>query len=188
MPLLHEIVVLFQIDSAFPYPYNEIRTCMVNLLERNMSMTDYSATGNYYTIGHIALFTGLTDRTIRKYISSGVLSGELINGVWHFTPEQVEEFVRHPAVRPSILAKHNAHVYDFLLDTKKADQRVCMILDLPGSDHKAVAEYFCDAIRERDLHDFRFSFDSVSGTPRVILRGRPDEVLDMVNCYYKNQS
>ena len=188
MPLLHEKVVLFQIDSGLPCLYNEIRTCLVNLSERNMSMTDFSATGNYYTIGHIVLFTGLTDRTIRKYISSGVLSGELINGVWHFTPEQVEEFVRHPAVRPSIQAKSNAIVYDFLLDTKKDSPQTCMILDLPGSDHKAVAEYFCGAIRERDLHYFRFSFDSVSGTPRVILRGRPDEVLDMVNCYYKNQS
>lgn len=151
-------------------------------------MTDFSATGNYYTIGHIVLFTGLTDRTIRKYISSGFLSGELINGVWHFTPEQVEAFVRHPAVRPSILAKHNALVYDFLLDTKKDGQQVCMILDLPGADHKAVAEHFCDTIRERDLHEFRFSFDSVSGAPRVILRGRPDEVLDMVNGYYQQQS
>lgn len=151
-------------------------------------MTDFSATGNYYTIGHIALFTGLTDRTIRKYISSGILEGELINGVWHFTPEQVDAFVRHPAVRPSILAKHNAHVYDFLAETKRNTQQTCMILDLPGHDHKDVAEYFCDAIRESDLHDFRFSFNSVSGTPRIILRGHTDEILALVNDYYSQHT
>lgn len=150
-------------------------------------MTDFSATGNYYTIGHLVLFTGLTDRTIRKYISSGILEGELINGVWHFTPEQVKEFIRHPSVRPSIQAKNNAIVYDFLIDMKKDSQQTCIVLDLPGADHKDIVEFFCDAIRGSDLHDFRFSFDSVSGTPRVILRGHVQEVLALVNRYYETQ-
>ena len=42
-----------------------------------------------YTIANIVQFTGLTDRTIRNYISSGILIGEKTNGVWQFTPEQV---------------------------------------------------------------------------------------------------
>ena len=75
--------------------------------------------GNYYLISHLVLSTGLTDRTIRNYIASGILQGEKINGLWHFTPEQVEHFLRHPAVRPSILAKNNGLVYDFLLYTRK---------------------------------------------------------------------
>ena len=76
-------------------------------------------TGNYYLINHLVLSTGLTDRTIRNYISNGILQGEKINGLWHFTPEQVEAFICHPAVRPSILAKQNSAIYDFLLDDKK---------------------------------------------------------------------
>ena len=75
-------------------------------------------TGAYYVINHLVMFTGLTDRTIRNYIATGILKGEKINGLWHFTPEQVDEFVRHPAVRPSILAKNNSLVYDFLLEDK----------------------------------------------------------------------
>ena len=84
-------------------------------------------TGNYFLINHLVMLTGLTDRTIRNYISSGILQGEKINGLWHFTPEQVECFIAHPAVRPSILAKHNAVVYDFLLDGKKDTCETCMI-------------------------------------------------------------
>ncbi len=38
----------------------------------------------YYTINHIALMTNLTSRTIRNYMKSGLLEGELMNGVWHF--------------------------------------------------------------------------------------------------------
>ena len=76
-------------------------------------------TGNYYLINHLVLITGLTDRTIRNYISTGILHGEKINGIWHFTPEEVDQFIAHPAVRPSILAKHHTFVYDFLLENKK---------------------------------------------------------------------
>ena len=81
---------------------------------------------NYYLISHLVLFTGLTDRTIRNHLSAGILQGEKINGLWHFTPEQVEAFVRHPAVRPGILAKNNALVYDFLLDHAKKEPEICI--------------------------------------------------------------
>lgn len=74
---------------------------------------------NLYLINHLVLITGLTDRTIRSYISSGILKGEKINGIWHFTAEEVEDFIKNPAVRPSITAKNNAIIYDFLLDNSK---------------------------------------------------------------------
>lgn len=43
-------------------------------------------TEKYYLINHLVMITGLTDRTIRSYIASGILQGEKINGLWHFTP------------------------------------------------------------------------------------------------------
>ena len=144
---------------------------------------DYEATGNCYTIGHVVQFTGLTDRTIRSYISMGILKGEKINGLWHFTPEQVEDFVRHPAVRPSIQAKNNAIVYDFLMDDRKREREICMIYDLPGDDAKKTAEFFSRDIPKAELHDFRFRFDSVGGVPRVILKGRVSEVMEMIARY-----
>lgn len=140
-------------------------------------------TGKYYVINHLVMFTGLSDRTIRNYIASGILQGEKINGLWHFTPEQVEEFVRHPAVRPSILAKNNGLVYDFLLDTKKTRQEMCVILDTPCADKKTVAECFCYSINSGGYHNIQFSFDGVMETSRVILKGDAAEVLRLVNEY-----
>ena len=32
-------------------------------------------TGNYYVLQHLVLITGLTDRTLRSYISAGLLQG-----------------------------------------------------------------------------------------------------------------
>ncbi len=143
------------------------------------------ATGNYYLISHLVLITGLTDRTIRKHIASGILQGEKINGLWHFTPEQVEHFICHPAVHPSILAKNNAAIYDFLLDDRKTACEACMILDLPGRNKKAAAEYFCYRINSQEYHNIRFSFDGVAKIPRIILKGDAAEVLRLVNEYEK---
>ena len=143
-------------------------------------------TGNYYLISHLVLATGLTDRTIRKYIASGILRGEKIDGLWHFTPEQVEEFIRHPAVRPSILAKKNALVYDFLLNDRKTEPEACLILDLPGADQKGAAEFFCCRISKGNFQNIRFSFDGAGRTPRVILKGNTREVLALANEFYGN--
>lgn len=147
-------------------------------------MTDTSATGNYYNINSMTLITGLTDRTIRNYLSSGILQGEKINGLWHFTPEQVEAFLCHPAVRPSILAKQNSIVYDFLLDGKKPAQQACIILDLPGVDHKEAAEFFCYTICNGDFQSIQFALDGVEENLRIILKGPVKEVLEIVNLYY----
>lgn len=150
-------------------------------------MNNDTSTGNYYTIGHIVQFTGLTDRTIRNYIASGILTGEKINGLWHFTPEQVGNFIQHPMVRPSILAKKNALVYDFLLDTKKKEPQICMILDLPDVDSKMAAEFFCYSINNGNFKNVQFSFDNLNGIPRVILKGNSKEALDLVNLYYSQK-
>jgi len=140
-------------------------------------------TGNYYVINHLKLITGLTDRTLRNYLAAGILQGEKINGLWHFAPEQVEEFLCHPAVRPSIVAKNHGIVYDFLLENKKETEEICIILDMPGKDRKAVSEFFCSRICQGDFRNIRFAFDGISSALRVILRGSTAEVLGLVNAY-----
>ncbi len=147
-------------------------------------MTDQEATGHYYTINHLSLITGLTDRTIRSYISMGILKGEKINGLWHFTPEEVEEFVIHPKVRPSIQAKNNGIVYDFLAETKSSEEECCIILNLPNANKKNTAEYFCYAINNGKFHNLRFSYDAVNNTPRVILKGNTKEIQALMQEYY----
>lgn len=143
-----------------------------------------NTSGNYYCINHISLFTGLTDRTIRSHLATGILQGEKINGVWHFTPEQVDAYIRHPAVKPSIQAKNNALVYDFMLETKRSAPEICTILDLPGNDRKDAAEFFCHAINNGEYRNIRFSFSTLNGIPRVILKGNAQEVLSLTNAYF----
>ena len=139
-----------------------------------------------YLISHITLITGLSDRTIRNYIASGILKGEKINGIWHFTPEEVDAFIKNPAVRPSIIAKNNSVVYDFMLNDSKKEDETCVILDLPKCDIKETAEFFCYGISNGDYKDINFSFDGNYKTPRIILRGKPSDVFGLIGDYYKS--
>ena len=143
---------------------------------------------NLYLISHLTLITGLTDRTIRNYIASGILKGEKINGIWHFTPEEVDSFIKNPAVRPSIVAKNNSIVYDFMLNDSKKEEETCVILDLPKADVKAVSEFFCYSINNGKYENINFSLDGYYKTPRVILRGKPSDVFGLIDKYYKSSA
>ena len=142
----------------------------------------HSDTGHYYTLGHLSQITGLTDRTLRTHLKNGVLEGEKINGVWHFTDDQLDAFLRHPTARPTIQAKNNAIVYDFMLDAKKSEPRVCIILDIPDLERESASRFFCEAISYGNYRDLRFSLDTVD-SPRIILSGPMEQILSLVNSY-----
>lgn len=139
--------------------------------------------GSLYTISQIAMFTGLTDRTIRNYIADGILEGEKINGVWLFTPEQLEAFIVKPSVRQSIVSKNKSIVYDFLLNEYKKEDEACIILDLPNADCETVVEQFALRINNGSYTNINFSFDGNAKTPRIILRGKMEDVLEITNGY-----
>lgn len=140
-----------------------------------------------YTVNDVKEFTGLSERTLRSYISIGILNGEKINNTWKFTAEEIGDFLSNPTVRPSILAKNNAIVYDFLLDDKKKNPETCVILDIPEGDRRKISKFFCNSINNGNYHNIKFSFDApLKGYPRVIIKGNTAEVLRLVNEYHNN--
>ena len=136
-------------------------------------------TGSLFTLAHVALMTGLTDRTIRSHIAAGFLQGEKINGLWHFTPEQVNAYIRHSAVRPGLISKERAAVLEFLDQEDHTVPAACIILDLPGEQPHQNMEFFCRAICDGHYEGIRFSFDAVGKTPRIILSGPANQVLEL---------
>lgn len=139
----------------------------------------------YYTLNEIAMFTGLTTRTLRNYVKMGILSGEKIDGIWQFTEEEVNEFCTNQSVKPSIEAKNNAIVYDFLIDKKKCDDEICSIIDLCIEEEaKDVSEYFCNEVNKLKMEDIKLSFEKNGKNVRVILKGSARTVLKIVDGYY----
>lgn len=139
-----------------------------------------------YTINDIATMTGLSTRTVREYMKLGFLSGEKENGVWRFTGEAVGALFANSAVAPSIKAKRNALVYDFMLDEKKKNDELCAVLDLmaEGKDAMDISGFFCSAINSGEFSGLAFSFEHSGKNARVIVKGPAEEVLGIMNAYY----
>lgn len=139
----------------------------------------------YFGINEVSAMTGLTTRTLRNYIKSGVLIGEKVEGIWRFTETDFEKFISNPNVKPSIRAKNNALVYDFLLDGKKKVNQICTIIDLYEKDGnpRELSQWFCDYINHNKKEDICFTFEKNGANVRIILKGREQFVIKMLNAY-----
>ncbi len=103
---------------------------------------------NTYTINQVASMTGLSTRTIRNYLKSGLVKGEKTDGVWLFSAEDFGDLITNPAIKPSIKAKSNSIVFDFVADDRKKSNKICSILDFYADDNESneISQFFCDTI------------------------------------------
>ena len=77
----------------------------------------------WYGVEDVVCMSGLSERTVRNYLSMGLLVGEKVDGTWRFTAGQFEAFLRQEMVSQSVRAKANSIVYDFLLVEKRRERR-----------------------------------------------------------------
>lgn len=140
----------------------------------------------FYTINDIATMTGLTTRTVRNYMKMGLLEGEKVEGVWQFSIEAVSAFMADKNVQPSIEAKKNGVVFDFLTDRYKKVNEICTILDLSVSEEEAmeISNFFCQETSGDTVSNLKFSFSYNNGIARVILKGTEDFVSEIMKKYY----
>lgn len=141
----------------------------------------------YYTINEISAMTGLTTRTIRNYLKSGLINGEKTNGIRMFSSEDFSDMLANPAIRPSIQAKNNAVVYDFLVDNKKKTNKICTVIDLCIDDTESseISDFFCKTINNlSEAGELSFKFEKNGRNTRIILSGTEETVIDILNKYY----
>lgn len=140
-----------------------------------------------YSLNDLTLITGMSSRTLRNYLKLGFLEGEKQNGVWQFTEEEVESFLGSEAVKPSLRARRNALVYDFLAEGRKAANSQCVILDLVGSEKETrrTADFFCGAVsRCPEGAGVSFNYCWEKGRARVMLSGGEALIRDIMREYY----
>ena len=142
-----------------------------------------------YTINHVALMSGLSSRTVRNYMKMGFIEGEMINGVWHFTAEEVGKLFANPNVAPAIRAKRNALIFDFLSDDYKQQDEMCIVMDNRATleDANAMSEFFCDAINKEWSGVIRFGFSFEGSRARIILTGPEDAVQQLLDRYHNER-
>ena len=141
-----------------------------------------------FTINELAMMTSLSTRTLRNYLATGFLNGDKVNGAWQFSPEQVQAFMENKAVRPAMLAKKNAIVFDFMGSKPDKQDKICTILDLTVQGAVDASVFFCQKISalEPEL-EFHFASNPLGKGIRLILSGSPKDVLGLLNQYYDRQ-
>ena len=140
-----------------------------------------------YDLNDVAMMTGFTTRTLRNYLSQGLLKGEKENGAWRFTAGDLDAFFSEPFVKEGLRIKRSGAVFDFLAERKKPAARTCVILDIPASLKKgnAISSFFCARMNEAE--DVSFTFDTDKGVCRVILSGEAAQVAKIMQAYFGAQ-
>ncbi|MCR4734195.1 MAG: helix-turn-helix domain-containing protein [Treponema sp.] len=140
---------------------------------------------NCYSINELAVISGFTTRSLRNFISMGHLNGEKVDGVWQFTPMDIENFLSNPNVAPGIKTKANTLVYDFISDSEKKSNQICSIMDYIMNDDEAeeLSQYFCNQMNKCSSGNFKF--EKHGKNVRVIIRGPEDFVIDTIKGWYK---
>ncbi len=131
-----------------------------------------------YSLKDLSTMTMLSDRTLRNYLDAGILQGRKENGAWVFTSEQIELFLQNDMVKSAIRTKKNAIVKDFIVNSKKKGNSVCLIWDLPDADPSQVGRFICDAAGKRD--DVLMSFENAGKKNRIILSGSETAVYEIM--------
>lgn len=131
-----------------------------------------------YSLKDLSTMTMLSDRTLRNYLDAGILQGRKENGAWVFTSEQIKLFLQNDMVKSAIRTKKNAIVKDFIVNSKKKGNSVCLIWDLPDADPSKVGRFICDAAGKRD--DVLMSFENAGKKNRIILSGSETAVYEIM--------
>ena len=136
-----------------------------------------------YNLNELAMITGFTTRTLRTYLSKGLLKGTKIDGVWQFSEAEIDQFLSEPFVKEGLRIKRNAVVFDFLADAGRKTGRACVILDLPVSlvENQKVSTFFCDQMCKAEDAVFCAGVDH--GAFRVILSGADAQVKKIMKAY-----
>ncbi len=140
-----------------------------------------------FTINEVAMMTGFTTRTLRNYISAGILEGEKIEGVWKFSVDDFTNFISNPNVISGIKSKRSAQALDFLADDKKKENYICTILDFYVDDEESaeISDFFCEQMNcSAPKSSTQFSLQRNGRNTRIILTGPEDIISEIMHNYY----
>ncbi len=140
-----------------------------------------------FSIRQLAMFTGLTTRTLRNYLAQGILQGEKQHGVWRFSDKQLEQFFKNAEIQQLLHTKKLALVYDFLALRRKTANELCIVLDqlLSPEEADAAAAFFCGEVnRLPEGSRVQFAYEREADCARFILTGPETAVRPLLAAWY----
>lgn len=141
-----------------------------------------------YSIKDIMLMYSLSERTVRRYLSDGVITGTKIGGVWRFTDVDVDSFSTQKRIKSKLKTEVNQILYDYINtpNPKKNKSHCFSMIDvrLQSKENKELQNIIFDVISKG--HDLQMKYYYDNGNYRYVFVGSLDfveEVTVSINAY-----
>ena len=130
-----------------------------------------------YTIFDLSRLTGISDRTLRKYIREGKLDGELKSGRWLFRYEQIRSFISDPCME-STFKLMRAFVYSRYVSENRFDKPLRFVyLDIPSCDETTLRELIESSAFPSPIHGVTHCFYVSNGIAHLTYYGQIEDLL-----------
>jgi hypothetical protein len=143
----------------------------------------------YYSIDDLATMTMLTTRTLRNYISQGLLKGEKVDGAWRFSTENIDSFFREESISQSIQSKKNGMVYEFMANDAKPMNMVCSLYDytnMKSDEADDIYKKMVTLVNSNNYGHIKFSYayNTKKKAVRIILIGDTLNIHNLMSDYF----
>lgn len=146
----------------------------------------------YYSIDDLATMTMLTTRTLRNYISQGLLKGNKVDGAWKFSTEDIDSFFKEESVIQSIQSKKNGLVYDYMSNDAKSENMVCSLYDFTGLKNEEAEKIYKKIVTLVNSDNygnikFSYAYNGKKKAARIILIGNTSQIHNLMSEYFTSE-
>ena len=83
-----------------------------------------------YKLDDLILMLGVSERTLRRHISKGILLGTKVGGVWRFSEEQLKAYFDNSLISEEFKRSGNRDIVDFMNGSRDIKiKNACLIID-----------------------------------------------------------
>lgn len=134
-----------------------------------------------YSIKDVMLMFGIGERTVRRYLSDGIITGNKVGGIWRFSEEDIKSFFTEKQVRNKMKTEVHKLLYDFLNtpNPQKKESHCFSMIDvrLTNKENKELQKIIFAMIRK--YTDLQMKYYYEDGNYRYVFVGNLDFVEKM---------
>lgn len=130
-----------------------------------------------YTVSDVAKLTGMTDRTIRKYLKDGVLKGRKIGVQWRFTEADIQQLFRDYVPTPAFTELDNNAVIDLL---EHQAEGTVTITKLDGFTYEQIQNFHYRLRQEAAAVQILCQYEETRQAARFIFSGPSQEICRLI--------
>lgn len=133
-----------------------------------------------YKLKDLIIMFSISERTIRRHISNGKLTGTKVGGVWRFSEVNLQDYLDSDLMFDELKRKSNREIIDFMNDSRDINEKnACLIVDIKNLSvlNKTKIVMFTNKLSS----PFNFTCIKHNLYYRFIITGNIENVSEFVN-------